>query len=263
MKLYSFIRPAEKEIIPSEKLNHSFRSNTPPEGKRMAEIKNEYYHDFLEGFLLKQINRQDIQLVLDNIQHEYNRQARAMIIIAWASGARPNEYLRLTPEMFSKSKEYLEIKMPGSKGSAARVVSLPTIDAEGHTDTLTNEVYNYVRGLAPGQYLFWFFRSKSKRYGVTKRYKRKDGTIVEKSYDKTYDTLSNKLGYYFPRWFEVLFPDGVPPYYLRHNRATTLLETSGREATIMNQGWKTEVTLKRYTHKTPQMRKRIAGGLMK
>ena len=228
----------------------------------MGTVKNQYYKDFLDGFLLNEISRQDINLVLDNIKHQHQAQARVLVIISWASGARPNEYLRITPEHISRSKEFLEIKMPGSKGSSARTISLPRTLKDGSPDPLTTEIDDYVRRLFPKQYLFWFFRSNAIKNGVTKNYKRKDGTLVTRRYDKCYELLSNKLTYYFPKWFEVLFPDGVPPYYLRHNRSTKLLEVAGREATLMNQGWKSEITLKRYTHKTKKMRKQIADGLM-
>lgn len=230
----------------------------------MGTVKNQFYKDFLDGFLITEITRQDIIITLDNIDHEHRDQARALVIIAWASGRRPNEYLRLTPEDFSMSKDYLEIKMPGSKGSNAGVISLPRYLKDSvEDDPLTLEVNNYMRSLAPDQYLFWFFRSHAIRHGVTKHYKKKDGTTVTKEYDKVYSKLSNKLPYYFKKWFNAIFPDGVPPYYLRHNRATTVLDTAGREATIQHFGWKTEVTLKKYTHKTKKMRKKIAEGLMK
>lgn len=229
----------------------------------MGQIKNQYYKDFLDGFLITEITRQDINRVINNIYHRHMFQARALVIIAWASGRRPNEYLRLTPESFSKTKEYLEIKMPGSKGSKSATVSMPRyLKDEITPDPLTQEVHDYVYKLFPAQKLFWFFISDAKRNGVNKRYKRKDGTVVLKKYDKIYNKISNKLPYYFAKWFKCILPAGIPPYYLRHNRATKLLDIVGREGTMLNMGWKAEATLKRYTHKTKKMRKEIAKGLM-
>lgn len=228
----------------------------------MGTIKNQFYKDFLDGFLINEISRADIQMVLDNIKHQHTEQARVLVIIAWSSGARPNEYLRLTPEHFSRSTEFLEIKFPASKGSSARTISMPRYKEDGSDDPLTKEVFDYARKLFPKQFLFWFFRSEAVRHGVTKRYKKKDGTIVEKKYDKIYEYLSSKLGYYFPRWFDCLFPDGVPPYYLRHNRATKLYEKAGSGATMETFGWKKEETMRKYMHKTKKMRKEIAKGLM-
>jgi len=228
----------------------------------MGKVTNEYYKAFLDGYLITEITRQDILKVLQEMQHKHQEQAETLIILAWATGARPNEYLRLTPDNFSRSTDFLEIKMPSSKGSSKRTVSLPRFTKTGAVDPLTEKVFLYQRKLFPKQYLFWFFRSEAKRNGVTKKYTRKDGTVVEKHYDKTYDELSSKLRYYFPKWFDILFPKGVPPYYLRHNRATKVLEKAGREATIETFGWKKEETLKKYAHKTKKMRKKISKALM-
>lgn len=230
----------------------------------MGTVKNQFYKDFLEGFLLNEISREDIIHVLNSITHQYLVQARVLIIIAWASGSRPNEYLRLTPEHFSRTREFLEIKMPASKGSSARTISLPRyLKDSKKEDPLTTEVHDYVRKLFPRQWLFWFFRSDAKRHGVTKKYKKKDGTVVEKRYDKIYNYLSSKLSYYFPKWFSCLFPDGIPPYYLRHNRATKVYEAVGSGGTMETFGWKKEETMKKYMHKTKKMRKEIGEALMK
>lgn len=229
----------------------------------MGIIKNQYYKDFLDGFLLNEISRSDIIQVIDNIDHQEIEQARVLVIIAWCSGSRPNEYLKLTPEHFSRSTNFLEIKMPSSKGSSARTISMPRYLTDNKTeDPLTKEVFEYTRKLFTKQYLFWFFRSDAIRNGVKKRYKKKDGTIIEKNYDKIYNYLSSKLGYYFPRWFDILFPDGVPPYYLRHNRATKVYEAVGSGGTMETFGWKKEETMKKYMHKTKKMREEIGKALM-
>lgn len=228
----------------------------------MGKIKNQFYKEFLDGFLINEINREDIKTVLQNLKHRYQEQAEVLIIIAWATGARPNEYLRLTPEHFSRSTEFIEIKFPGSKGSSARTISLPRYTINKNIDPFTNKVHEYTRKLFPKQYLFWFFRSESIQNGVTKKYKKKDGEIITKHYNKIYNKLAGKLNYYFPKWFNCIFPDGIPPYYLRHNRATRVLEKAGREATIETFGWKTEHTLKKYVHKTKKMRQEIGKALM-
>ena len=228
----------------------------------MGDVKNEYYKAFLDGYLITEITRQDILKVLQEIQHKHQEQAESLVILAWATGARPNEYLRLTPEHFSRSTKFLEIKMPSSKGSGKRTVSLPRYGKNGDTDPLVEKVFLYQRKLFPKQYLFWFFRSEAKRNGVTKKIVKRDGTIIEKHYDKIYNEVSSKLRYYFPKWFDCIFPDGVPPYYLRHNRATKVYEKAGSQAAMENFGWKKEETLKKYAHKTEKMRKKIGKALM-
>lgn len=229
----------------------------------MGEVKNQYYKDFLDGYLINEISREDIQLVLNNLKHQHQEQAEVLVIIAWATGARPNEYLSLTPEHFSRSTEFLEIRFPGSKGSSARTISMPRYLKDSKTDDpFTQKIFEYMRKMFNKQLLFWFFRSDAVRDGVVKKIKKRDGTVVEKRYDKIYNQVSRKLAYYFPKWFDCLFPDGIPPYYLRHNRATKVLERAGREATIETFGWKSEHTLKKYAHKTKKMRKKVAEGLM-
>lgn len=229
----------------------------------MGKITNQFYKAFLDGFLITEITRQDINKVLNNLQHKHQEQAEVLIIIAWTTGARPNEYLRLTPERFSRSTDFLEIQFPGSKGSSPRTISMPRyLKDSTDEDPFTKKVFDYMRRTYEKQYLFWFFRSDALQRGVTKRYTTKDGQIVEKHYDKVYNKLANKLNYYFPKWFKCLFPEGIPPYYLRHNRATKVLEQAGREATIETFGWKTEHTLKKYAHKTKKMREEIGKALM-
>jgi len=229
----------------------------------MGEVKNQYYKDFLDGFLINEINREDIETVINNLDHQHQQQAEVLVIIAWTTGARPNEYLRLTPEHFSRTKEYLEIKLPSSKGSSARTISLPKkYKHSDDDDPLIMKIDDYVRRLLPQQYLFWFFRSDAIRHGVQKKYKNKKGEIIIKNYDKIYSELSSKLKYYFPKWFDILFPDGVPPYYLRHNRATKVYERVGSGGTMETFGWKKEETLRKYAHKTRKMRKKIGEGLM-
>jgi len=213
----------------------------------MGQVKNQFYKDFLDGFLLKDISRADITRVIDSITNQHLDQARVLVIIAWASGARPNEYLRLTPEHFSRSTEFLEIKFPGSKGGKNRTISISRYLEDGSEDLLTTEIHMYTRKLFPKQHLFWFFRSDAIRNGVIKRYKKKDGTVIVRKYDKVYPYISSKLNYYFPKWFDVLFPGGIPPYYLRHNRVIKVLERAGREATIQTFGWEKEATLKHYS----------------
>lgn len=233
------------------------------EKNNMGDVKNQYYKEFLDGFLLNEISRQDIIKVVDSIVHQHTEQARALVIIAWTTGARPNEYLRLTPEYFSRSADFLEIKMPSSKGSSARIISLPRYYKDSkEDDPLTKEVFEYQRTLFPKQWLFWFFRSDAIRYGVTKKYKNKDGKTVEKHYDKIYNQLSKKLPYYFSKWFDCLFPDGVPPYYLRHNRATKVYEAVGSGGTMETFGWRKEETMKKYMHKTKKMREEIGKALI-
>jgi integrase len=228
-----------------------------------GKIKNPYYKAFLEGHLLQEIDRDDLKFVLDRIQHQYVDQARCMVIVLWVTGARPNEVLKLTGKNFVFTKDYLEIQLNKSKGGMARDLGMPWINPKtGQEDELTKEVWEYAKTMWLDQYCFHFFRSEAKRYGVKKTYRKKNGEVIEKFYDKVYDELSSKLRYYIPKWFSVLWPEGIPPYYLRHNRGSKLYNKSGGEATTIALGHTSEKTKASYAHQTKDMRKNISRGIM-
>lgn len=227
-----------------------------------GKVKNPYYKAFLKGDLIYEIRREDFIMVLDNIIHEYQDQARAMLILLWCTGARPNEILRLTTDRFIKTDKYLDVKVPGSKGSMERMIRLPL------KDPLIVEVWEYVKQYPNRFFLFFFFRSKAVRYGVTKTYKRKNRITgemetVTKHYDKIYDEISHKLRYYIPKWFTVLFPEGIPPYYLRHNRMSIAAEKLDSSALMMLKGSKTEASVRAYVHQTRKTQRKISQELLK
>lgn len=233
-------------------------------------IVNIHYKAFIDGGLLFEINRDDIIKVLDNIaevQTNWSKekiiQARALIIIAWATGARPNEYLRLMPSDFHKSKEFLEIKIPGSKGGKGRTMSLP-LNLNDSPDPLITELYDYITRLFETMAPFHSFISNSTHYGITKKNVKKTGEIETKHYDKRYRDLGSKLRYYFPRWFEIIMEDGIPPYYLRHNRGTIVTDNAGITAAAHALGHKSQTTtMKHYSHLTKERRRQIGKELMK
>jgi integrase len=225
-------------------------------------IKNPYYKAFLEGDLITEIRRDDFIKVIDNIEHEHKDQARAMLILMWSTGARPNEILRLKGNSFVNNYKTLTVKIPGSKGSLARMPRLLM------KDPLTTEIWQYIKQLPGEMFVFWFFRSEAKRYGVTKTYNRKNPETGEiekktKTYDKIYYELSRKLRYYIPKWFEIIFPEGIPPYYLRHNRLSIAGERLSTKDLMLLKGSKTEGSVRPYLHLTRKSQKMITEELMK
>lgn len=227
-----------------------------------GKIKNPYYKAFINGDLIYEIRREDFEIVLDELQHQYQDQAKSLLILLWATGARPNEVLRLTGKHFIKTDKYLDVKLPGSKGSMARMVRLPL------KDSLIQLVWEYVKTIPGSMYCFYFFRSRAKRYGVTKTYTKKnkitgEKEIVTKRYDKIYDEVSSKLRYYLPKWFNVLFPEGIPPYYLRHNRMSIAAENLDSQALMLLKGSKTEGSIRPYIHQTRKTQRKISQELMK
>ena len=75
--------------------------------------------------------------------------------------------------------------------------------------------------------------------------------------------VSDFLEESFPRWFDVIFPEGIPPYYLRHNRATRITDITGREAARKTLGHRSELTTNRYIHLTKKKREETGKSLMK
>lgn len=228
----------------------------------MSKVKNPYYKAFLDGDLITEIRREDFILVLDNIIHEHKDQARALLILMWCTGARPNEILRLKGSDFVNTYKTLDIKLPGSKGSMAGIIRLPL------KDELIQEVWLYIKQLPGEMFVFWFFRSNAKRAGVTKTYRRKNPTTGEmetktKFYDKIYDEISRKLRYYFPKWFSILFPEGIPPYYLRHNRLSIAGEELSIKELMLLKRSKTEGSVRPYMHITRKTQDRISKELLK
>jgi len=86
-----------------------------------------------------------------------------------------------------------------------------------------------------------------------------DGTIGEtvKEYQKEYPNLSNKLIYWFNRWF------GIPPYYFRHNRCTLVAEKEDIEKVRLLKGAKSYNSTLRYMHQTARTTKKISKLLVK
>jgi len=218
-------------------------------------VKNEKYQAFLKGELMETITRTEFDELLERVKHPQQDQARCLAILIWMTAARPSEILRLTGKDFVKERSYLIIKIKGSKGGFARPIPLP------YKDTLVKEVWGYVKDKFPEMFVFWAFRSSSKKRKATVKIKKKmpDGTIGEtvKEYQKEYPNLSNKLIYWFNRWF------GIPPYYFRHNRCTLVAEKEDIEKVRLLKGAKSYNSTLRYMHQTARTTKKISKLLVK
>lgn len=236
----------------------------------MPKIKNEHYKKFLSGDLIKIVTREDIEKVLDNLKdlrvrgcdYKLGDQARALVFISWATGARPCEIADMTAGDVTREGSYIKVKLRGAKGAFSRIVTLPL------SDPLVKEFYQYTKGMPPIMYLFWFFRSKYNREKTKAKIKIRgeNGEIKEivKEYQKPYPRSADKMTYYFKRWFSEIFPGGVPPYYLRHNRFSSLAEKGkSLEEIRMLKGAKTYDSVVVYTHVSTEMAKKMAKDLVR
>lgn len=162
------------------------------------------YSSIIREGLFELITVEQLTKALDRIPRTTarNRSARCLIIALYYLGARPNEVLRLVPNDFSKEGSYFIIKVPGSKGGYRR----PLMFTSKHEHL--RELYDYAtKAIAlPDQLLFWQYVSTYIRVRSVR------------GKDKMYKEISNKLRYYFARWFKGIIPkEQLTPYILRHN----------------------------------------------
>lgn len=219
-------------------------------------IKNEAYKSFLSGQLFQKINREEFTAILENVKYKHQKQARALVIMAWMSAGRPNEYMSLVAEDITKKGNYLKIRLRGSKGSYAREILLP------FNDEWVKEVWEYNKKLFPKQYVFWSLRSQSKRKSTTRTFYKKgpDGLVQKhtKVYEKEYEYPSHKLWYHFQKWMK------LPPYYLRHNRLSIVAETAKNPNQLMLlKGAKSWDSVRVYLHQSEEQAKKTAKDLIR
>lgn len=173
----------------------------------MTKIKNKNYREFLETGLINLINEDTIKKVLSRVEEGvYKRQARALIIALYYSGARPNEVLRMCAGDVQKKNSYVTLKVRGSKRGFSRIIYLSY-----NKNELVKEFIAYAMSIPHDMLLFWKFRNH-----YVREKKMRGGDIKEVV------TISDKLRYYFGKWFSGVIDEGIPPYYLRHNRFSSL-----------------------------------------
>jgi integrase len=174
---------------------------------KKVKIKNVHYVKFLKEGIIDVLNEDAIKLVLAGLKHRFLKEARCLIISLYYTGARPNEILRLKAGDIQREGRYLILKVPSSKRGLPRSIYLPI------QKPMVQELYQFVLVNHPEVFLFWHFRNNYN--GV---YKNKKGI------SKARHSISDRLRYYFRKWFSVVMQDGIPPYYLRHNRFSKLSE---------------------------------------
>lgn len=207
----------------------------------MQKVKNPNYRKFLDTALIDTISEDQIKQALKNVTGKNRIQGRALLIALYYTGARPNEVLQLKAKDITRDKSYIALSLPASKGGLPRVIHLP------YKNPLVKELYNYSRGQFVNMYIFWAFKNK-----YVRRVKTKKGVKIR------IDT-TDRLRYYFNKWFAGVVKGGIPPYFLRHNRFTKLAiaGVSDREIRIIK-GSKSMDSVTPYIHLSSEMSKRNA-----
>jgi integrase len=218
----------------------------------MGIVKNERYRAFLEKRIVPVIDRTVFLPLLERIDYPKSpKEARALVILLWETGARPNEILRLKRDDVQLKKPYLLINMPGSKRSNPRPILLSA------NTVFIKEVWKYISVRFPGMLLFPSFYSSSIRTGTSiksRKWKEKETGIerIGKRYEKDYPTVSAKLDYWFQRWFS------FPAYIFRHNCLTIMAEKLNVLQLMQWKGAKTESSVMPYIHLTMKEAKKMS-----
>lgn len=208
----------------------------------MPEIRNKHYKQLLNENYIVTLSVEQIKQALDNIKEKYKSEGRALLIVLFYTGARPNEVLRLKANDITKEGSYIIIQMKGSKGGLPRPIELP------YKFELIKELYKYSKSVFPEMYLFYNYQSSYLR-----KIKHKDGSYTQKI------DITNNLRYYFNKWFKGVLETPIPPYYLRHNRFSLLAQWGYSDGDLMMlKGAKSVDSLHHYKHLSRHRSRRIA-----
>ena len=201
-------------------------------------IKNALYRKFLDEGIIEILKHEDIVKVLNNIKGKNAKEARALVICLYLTGARPVEVLNMKAKDISKESQFILAKVPASKNGLPRTIYLQI------RNSLAKELLNFAMSLMGERYLFWNFRGSSRQKYIT-----------DNGFLKEYNVITYKLRYYFKIWFNSL----IPPYFLRHNRFSQLSQDGASMDQLKNlKGAKSYESIQPYTHLSSDSAKKIA-----
>lgn len=181
-----------------------------------------------------------INEALENVEGKHKSEGRALIIALYYSGGRPVELLNLLGQSIYREKSYLVMKLEGSKNGLPRLIYLQ------YKKSLVKELYEYSQGCFPQMYLFPHFRGNHTRT-----------TLNKKGELRHYEEITSRLRYHFKRWFKHL--DGIPPYFLRHNRFSKLSDKGLNDSELQHiKGSRTLASVQPYKHLSTKKARDIA-----
>lgn len=215
----------------------------PQEPKpKKQKIKNPNYRAFLDSGIINILSEEHILRALANIKGRYVRESRALLIALYYTGGRPNEVLRLTGKDIAKVRHYVTVSLKGSKHGMPRTVYLP------YKSELVKELYLYGISCFADAFIFFHFQNKYKRFKPNKK-----GILKE------YIDISDKLRYHFSKWFSGVIPDSIPPYYLRHNRFSKLIQSgASMEDIMLLKGSKKLDSVRPYMHMSSERAEKLS-----
>lgn len=208
----------------------------------MPKITNKNYRKFLDKGIIDIITLEKLNKALANIKGKHIKEARALLICLYYTGARPIEVLGLKGRAFKRVDSYVTIEVQAVKRGLNRTIFLP------YRYKLVKEMYDYAVRCFPNAMLFYHFRSSYKRRVV-----KKDGSVTYR------EEVTDKLRYFFKRWFTGVIKDSITPYFLRHNRFSQLSEAGLTPQDIQHiKGAKSANSVQPYLHLSTKSAKNIA-----
>lgn len=229
----------------------------------MPKIKNPYYRQFLENQYIELVEQDQFTLWLDGIKDKKIppkstiAQARALFISIYYTGRRPSEVVSLKPEDINKVKEgkkyYIKLNYLTLKRGLRNTIWLPY-------NKHTKEMYNYVKNLPPGMFVFYSFRSPTKNNVSWNTKKeiliKENGKLSREVYSekksKCYERLGNKVNFYCLEW------SGRNAYFFRHNRFSLMYSNGANDNQVqLFKGAKDPKSVNPYKHMSKKMAKDI------
>lgn len=205
-------------------------------------VTNERYREFLDDGLISLITPQQLLAAMKNVRGRNAAAGRALLICLFWTGARPVEVLDLRTRHFTKEDNNLAIQIRGAKKGLSRKLHFP-FNRLG-----ISELWRYSQSFPSETLVFWPYRSRKVRQQTLP-----SGRVVE------YTETTARLWFHFKNWFKGVTDPPINPYFLRHNRLSSLSENGASMQELrMFKGSKTVESITPYVHLSGQARKKLA-----
>lgn len=203
------------------------------------QIKNKHYKEFLDNGMIRLIDPKEIDTAITKTSTSFS----AFICQLYLTGCRPIEALQTQAKDITKQNNYLQINLKASKRGLPRPFLIP------FSNKYARIIYNYALTQFPDNYLYHKYRSNTIR---TVHFMTKKGIKT-----KEYTIITNKVYYHFSKAFKDIFQ--INPYYLRHNRFSSMSQHGASSEDIMfTKGAKSLDSVRPYQHMSLKSSKKIS-----
>ena len=204
-------------------------------------ITNVNYRKILDKGEIKIVTDRDIEIALTKIKGKLRNMQRSFLLTLYLSGGRPVEVLELKGKDITRWKQYVKIDLTTKKKGLPRSLLFY------FNDPFAREVFNYSRSVIPEMYIFYPLRNK---------YVRK--TINKKGVEGYHIEISDKIRYFFKKWFSHI-EGGITPYYLRHNRFSIMAMRGATDRQLrLMKGSRSNESINYYVHLSTANQRELA-----